>query len=271
MNNLYSIERKVKESVDSVANDPEGRFKLRKEFYSKYGFGHCWNRSGYGNSELDFLNWEIKRGVLNPLDSNHPGSHWWREVNSEFIYNSELAGAIYESGIKSKSLSNQVQLWIEYIENPNEDTWYRAHNSSIIMAYLNKRFLIYLENYFEIIFVNMVLYRVLYAQAMVEEKSILGEIGEFIANPIFDSVELIVSLKDFYPLNYPLEKEDYIELIGDEFSWEDTLVNLLDRFLIKPHITELYQFGAQVNMIPELLRFLNNKEPNYPCMINNKA
>lgn len=267
MKTLKELKEEAKRLVESVADKPQGRYQLRKKYYSKFGFGNCWNKSGYGNSELDFLQWEIKRGVLNPLNSNQPGSPWWRAVNLEFIYNSELAGLIYENHINRVGLSPQVLLWLDYIDHPNEDSWYRAHNSSIINGYYNQRYLAYEESLYEIAFINMVLYRVLFAQAMVEDKTIFGDYGSILANPIFDGVEIIVSLKDFYPKNYPLTEKDFKELIGRKFSLEDTLVNILDQELIKPHLTNMYLNAAYINNTPNLVYFQKNNEPNYPCII----
>ena len=63
--------------VNGVADDPQGRLRLREAFYAKYGFGEG---AGFGTSELAFLRWEIGRGALNPGD----GSPWWRAVNLDF-------------------------------------------------------------------------------------------------------------------------------------------------------------------------------------------
>ena len=59
--------------VESVRDDPEGRYQLRVAFYKKYGFAKD-SGAGYGTSELAFLRWEIERGVLNPVAAAQPGS-----------------------------------------------------------------------------------------------------------------------------------------------------------------------------------------------------
>jgi hypothetical protein len=98
---LKRLEEETRRRVDQVKNDPEGRYRLREEFYQKYGFGED-GGADYGASELAFMRWEIERGVLNPPDDpRQPGSPWWRAVNEEFLYLSELAAAVYEAGLGS--------------------------------------------------------------------------------------------------------------------------------------------------------------------------
>ncbi|MCH9659818.1 MAG: hypothetical protein K0U54_02790, partial [Bacteroidetes bacterium] len=131
MNLLNKLELQAREMVANVSNDPEGRYTMRFKFYQKYGDPRSKGKEGLGNSELAFIKWEIRRGTLNPLEGSNPGSKWWREVNSHFLYVATLAQLIHESGEPMKGLAVPVNMWLDYINNPNECTWYRAHNSSI--------------------------------------------------------------------------------------------------------------------------------------------
>jgi hypothetical protein len=65
--------------VDEVADDPEGRYRRRAEFY------HLGGRriAHFGGAELAFLRWEIRRGVLRPIAAG--GSAWWRAVNRDLL------------------------------------------------------------------------------------------------------------------------------------------------------------------------------------------
>jgi len=108
MGDLVSLARQAFQTVSAVADDPEGRYALRERFYDKYGF------TGYGNSELAFMRWEIERGVLAPLDAPRPGSSWWRAVNASLLYDTELAALIYESGEPIAAPTNSRR-WLDYL------------------------------------------------------------------------------------------------------------------------------------------------------------
>ncbi|KTT59154.1 hypothetical protein NS383_24295, partial [Pseudomonas oryzihabitans] len=72
---------------EAIRNDPCKRRRVRESFYERFGDADNDGLS-YGDSELAFLDWEIRAGVLDP----ETGSPWWRNVNLNFIYLSELAG-----------------------------------------------------------------------------------------------------------------------------------------------------------------------------------
>src|SRR5688572_29453328 len=90
---LDSLEKVARQLVARVKDDPKARVAIREEFYRKHGGGR-FHQYGFGNSEIAFLKWE-ERGLLNPLISTPPGSPWWREVNLDFIYFSELAALVH--------------------------------------------------------------------------------------------------------------------------------------------------------------------------------
>ena len=97
----------VPERFRYLINDVDARLQIRKDFYRKFGkdthihdsilrrfFRWLTHREGLGISELEFLEWEIKRNALNPLHENLPGSSWWRDVNLKFIISSQIAAEI---------------------------------------------------------------------------------------------------------------------------------------------------------------------------------
>ena len=198
MNKLEILQEKAKTIVQTVSNNPEGRYQLRYEFYKKYGDPFVKGNEGLGNSELAFIKWEIKRGTLNSLEDTHPGSPWWRKVNSHFLYVATLAQLIKESGEDFQNIPVPVTFWLEYINTPNECSWYRAHNSSIIAGYQVADELAYKETIYERCFMNIVLYRVLFAQSMVEGVS-FGILGKIFANPRGFAVALITGGKGVLP------------------------------------------------------------------------
>ncbi len=63
--------------------------------------------------------------------------------------------------------SHAVDLWMLFVADPTARTWYRAHNASIVSAYLDHRDLADTESRPERFFLNVVLLRVLFAHALV--------------------------------------------------------------------------------------------------------
>lgn len=263
---LDSLKVLARDKVDKVKNDPEGRYKMREVFYEKYGRGE-FTEFGFGNSELAFLKWE-KRGLLNPPDSVPAGSPWWRAVNLEFIYWSELAGMIFNSDLNDSDtleLPAPVEFWLGFLNKPVSRSWYKAHNSSIIAGYAKFSDLARRELVAEQVFINMVLYRLLYAQAMVEaEHFTFGKLGEFLANPSGFAVDFIVNDHFFYPATYPLSPEERDIILGKSHKIGELEVKFFDDRLILPHLTDLYTTAAEINNSPELLQFIEDGKPVYP-------
>jgi hypothetical protein len=263
---IDSLESLARYRVGQVRDYPDGRYQLREVFYDNFGHGHFSN-FGFGNSELAFMSWE-ERGVLHPVDSNPPGSEWWSEVNLEFIFWSELAALIHLAEAKpdsSAELPPQVWSWLDFIDEPSSRHWYRAHNSSIIAAYHQYAHLAREEIHPEQVFINMVLYRLLYAQAMVEKEHFtFGKLGEFLADPRGFAVNFIVHDSFFYPSEYPLTQEEQDIILGKKHSIGELEVHFMDDVLILPHAHELYETASKINRTPELMTFIDNGKPIYP-------
>lgn len=292
MKTYAQLEIAVAALCKSIENYPQKRLEVRQDFYKKHGTSTILDPYNYGDSEIAFLKWEIKRGVFNPLDDQkQAGSPWWRNVNLRFIYFSELAGRVFDEKIIQKDLPIPVQAWLNYLNDQTGENWYKAHNTTILEA-----FNYYLddarkENDVEQTFLNIILYRLLFAQAMVEDVTIFGDLGSVLADPRGFSVKLITSLPDFYPTHYPLteadrpiiegdeltakdvfyeiikdwkEKPNVIELIKDIFQLEDFGVKILDDWIIKPHIKKMYAAAATYDQAPFLPSYLENQEPCYP-------
>lgn len=266
-----TLEAVARQDVAAVADDPAGRLAMREAFYTRYGFAaHLEatrgsaataidSRYGYGRSELDFLRWEISRGVLDP----GRGSPWWRSVNLSFLLAGRLAELGYDAGLGSDGAPASVRAWLAYIAHPSSGSWYRAHNTSIIAGYADGLEQAAAEPRSEQIFVNMVLYRLLYAQGIVEGFA-FGKLGEFLANPQLPSVDLLVHLPDFYPRHYPLTTEDLRHIMHRGHSLEEAATRCLDEVLIHPHLSRLYHKAADWNEAPELAAWVVRGEPVYP-------
>jgi len=267
---VSAVEREARARVDKVADDPAGRVQLRREFYRKFGFAdriEIPTEFGFGSSEIEFLRWEAERGVLNPVNGTpNAGSSWWRNVNSDFLYHAELGGLAHERGVPASEVPAAAQAWMEYIAQPSPKSWYRAHNSSIVTAYLARLPDALREQRPEQLFMNVVLYRLLYAQGLVEGIE-MGRLGELLANPDLPSVDVLVHLPDFYPRDYPLTPADARHVMHRGHSAEELAAILLDDVCIIPHLTPLYCQAAVWAGCPGLTSYVIDGEPVYPTRI----
>ena len=151
--------------IAAVRDDPAGRLAMARSIYED-STGRRTQRLRFRRAALAFTHWMAQRGVLNPLDSTHPGSRWWRAMNERLLRDScEAFGRATGRGGSSSTAT--VDHWIAFIDQPTAQTWYRAHNASIVAAYLDHRQLAAHENRIERFFLNVVLTRVLYAHALV--------------------------------------------------------------------------------------------------------
>ena len=259
---LAQLEAEARRLADSVSDFPESRYKLRSHFYSLYGRGN--RTSGYGNSELNFMRWEINRGVLNRLDDPlQSGSRWWREVNGHFLYCSELTLMIEYAGLGEEPVPPAVRFWIDYMREPSPAGWYRAHNRSIFEGYVIHESLAKEENEYEQFFMNEVLFRVMYASSMVMGKN-FGGLGKLMSNPILPAVDLLVSIPHFYPHSYPMTFADKMHILHSGYSLREKAVQLLDEQFVLPQLDELYQWSAEWLQLPELSDYIIDGQPSYP-------
>ncbi len=263
MNKLEILKEKAEVIIQRVSDHPQDRYALRYEFYQKYGDPFIRGKEGLGNSELAFIKWEIKRGTLNPITAENSGSPWWRAVNSRFLYVATLAQLIEESGETFENLPIPVNFWLDYINTPNECTWYRAHNSSIISGYETANKLAFEETIYEQCFMNIVLYRLLFAQSMVEGVN-FGFLGKIFANPRGFAVAIITGVRAFYPDNYPMSKEDIKYVTHRSHTFMGLIEDVFDKLLILPHLDKLYKEAAIWNNSPIVLKYVKDNKPSYP-------
>ena len=112
------------------------------------------------------MGWQLRRGLLEPLAGDVPGSPWWRAVNERLLRDTaEARGHVL--GLTGPVSSWSATCCLEYAQQPSARTWYRAHNASIVAAYLDHRELAESETHPERFFINLVLVRVLFAHALV--------------------------------------------------------------------------------------------------------
>lgn len=249
--------------VAAVRDDPDARYRLAKAFYDSTTGPEI---EGYGRAELAFMRWEIERGVLNaPHARVGPGSPWWRAVNERIIHDALEASLLAESS--SEGSSAAVSLWLAFLSAPSPVAWYRAHNASVLAGYTEACHLAARERPSEQFLMNLVLARVLYAQALAEGEpfAVGGDplIARFLSDPRSPAVPVVMELPDFYPRSYPLDPLEEELLERRAHSSEDEALALIDK---EPcaNLDLLFAFASRSLGVPDIARFIDRKLPCYP-------
>ncbi len=236
--------------VAAVRDDPAGRIALMERCY--YGpFGDAPRHLPYRRAAISFMRWQLRRGVLEPDHAARPGSPWWRAVNERVLRDGCEAVAL--SGDHAGSASSRtVEYWTAFADDPTAKHWYRAHNASVVDAYLENRDLAETENAAERFFMNVVLCRVLYTHALVAAPKIslgwMRPVAPFLGDPRLGMTGIFLSLSRVLPDEYPLT-DDVDSYLSDEL----TFGRLLDFGVIFPRLAQVYEWSARELGAPELL------------------
>jgi hypothetical protein len=233
--------------VAAARHDPARRLMLASSFYDDRP-GRASIRA-YRRAELAFMRWQVSRGVLAPPDSGRPGSRWWRSVNEGLLRDAWEAGLLM-AGRPGSASRPAVSRWAEFLRGPSGQTWYRAHNSSVIAGYLKYRHLTPAELPVERFFMDVALSRVLYAHALVcRPRLALGRLraaGRLIGDPRWRGADLFLSLHPILPTRYPLTGVSISEIL----QAENYLGRLIDYGVILPRIQALYASRRPIWMSP---------------------
>lgn len=262
---IEELRGQARAEVDAVWNDPEARYAMRERFYLRWGKSDD-GGVGIGRSELDFMRWEIDRGVLASPSSG--GSHWWRKVNGGLLYDARLAELVENEAPSLDPGTPASRHWRAFMRSSDAfawpKLWYRAHNTSIASGYVAATREALTEPYSERVFINMVLYRVLFAEALVEGE-VFGLLGRILADPRMPSVEALLELPGYYPDHYPMSAEELRDVQARGHSLPaDVLDVVLDDVLILPELARLYERAAAWTDLPDLTKFIANGRPDYP-------
>jgi hypothetical protein len=246
--------------VAAVRDDPAGRLALLARTY--HGpTGHAPHHLPFRRAALSFMRWQERRGVLNPLDAPVPGSVWWREVNERLLRDGCESVAVVD-GLAGEPSSRAVRLWLAFIETPTARNWYRAHNASIVGAYLEHRELAEAESAPERFFMNVALGRVLYAHALVGAPHLaLGRfapLGRPLGDPRLGMAGAFLSLRRVLPNRYPLTRDVETYIAGEQH-----LGRLLDYAVILPRLQRVYEWSAEELREPGLLELVRDGNPIY--------
>jgi len=207
------------------------------------------------------MDWELRRGLLNPMDSEAPGSPWWRAINERLLRDTAEARA-HLLGLGGPMSSSSVACALTFAREPTARTWYRAHNATIVGAYLDNRELAEAESRVERFFMNLVLIRVLYAHALVAAPHLalswLWPVAPILGDPRLSITSMFLSLSRVLPDRYPL-RGDLEEHVIDERGFG----RLIDVGVIGPRLEALYSWSAAELSIPELGALLRDGVPAY--------
>ncbi|TML75754.1 MAG: hypothetical protein E6G07_12185 [Actinobacteria bacterium] len=246
--------------VAAVRDDPRGRLALITRTY--HGpTGRAPHHLPFRRAALSFMRWQERRGVLNALDAPVPGSAWWRGVNERLLRDGCESVAL-AGGLAGEPSSRAVRLWLAFIETPTARNWYRAHNASIVGAYLEHRELAEAESAAERFFMNVALGRVLYAHALVGAPRLavgrFAPLGRVLGDPRLGMAGAFLSLRRVLPYRYPLTR-DVEAYIADE----QDLGRLLDYAVIVPRLQRVYEWSAEELREPRLLELVRDGNPVY--------
>jgi hypothetical protein len=246
--------------VAQVRDNPSGRMALLTRTY-RGPLGRSSRHEPFGRAATSFMRWQAERGVLRATDANPPGSRWWRAVNERLLLDGCEAMA-RSGGRAGEPSSPTIGLWMAFIASPTPKSWYRAHNVTIVSAYLENRDLAELESVAERFFLNVALLRVLYAHALVAAPRLsLGRfaaLGPVLGDPRLGMAGAFLSLRNVLPAAYPLEDsaERYLPM-------ENRVGRVLDYGVIVPRLQALYEWSARELGIPGLLDLIRGGSPTY--------
>jgi hypothetical protein len=246
--------------VERARDDPQARLALCEAIYQQPA-GRSNRHRPFRRAALSFMRWQINRGVLAPTDAEVPGSDWWRAVNERLLRDGCEAVA-HMRGQGGTHSAPTVDLWLDFTARPTSRSWYRAHNASIVSAYLKHRDLAERESAAERFFMNVALLRVLYAHALVAAPRLsLGRfagLGGLLGDPRLGMAGAFLSLSRILPARYPANDgvHAYVEA-------ENNFGRVLDYGVILPRIQMLYDWSARELALPALAELVAKGSPCY--------
>src|ERR1700684_2071652 len=246
--------------VTAVRDDPGARFALCARTYED-PTNRSARRLRFRRAALSFMRWQVALGLLVSLDANVPGSRWWRAVNERLLRDGcEMFAR--RDGLGGTPSSATVELWMEFAAAPSARSWYRAHNASIVAAYLEIRALAERESAVERFFMNVVLMRVLYAHSLVAAPRLsLGRfapLGGALGDPRLGMAGAFLSLERILPVRYPVADD-----IRSYVNAENNLGRLLDYGVVLAPLRPPHARAAGELDQPALEQLVHGGVPSY--------
>ena len=247
-------------NVARVRDDPPARLALLARTY-RGPLGRARRHQPFRRAAVSFMRWQAARGVLRPPAADPPGSRWWRAVNERLLLDA-CEGAGRWGGLQGEPGSPTIRLWMSFFARPTGRNWYRAHNATIVSAYLENRDLAELESMPERFFLNVALLRVLYAHALNAAPRLavgrFASLGRVLGDPRLGMAGRFISLGRVLPDLYPLEGD-----LDTYLSLEHRLGRIIDYGAIAPRLQALYDWSAQELGIPALRSLIREGSPTY--------
>jgi hypothetical protein len=238
------------QQVGTVRDDPAARLALMQRCY--YGpYGQAPRHLPFRRAATSFMRWQLRRGVLQPSSGGRPGSPWWRAVNERILRDGCEAVAL-SGDLPGRASSPTVDHWMSFADYPAARSWYRAHNGSVVAAYLEHRDLAEAENAAERFFMNVILCRVLYAHALVAAPRMslgwLRPLAPVLGDPRLGMTGIFLQLSRVLPDEYPLPGS-----VRSYLCAELGFGRLLDYGVIQPRLRQLFEWSAHELGAPGLL------------------
>ena len=247
-------------TVAAVRHDPERRLRLASRFYDDRP-GRVSIRA-YRRAEVAFMRWQVTRGVLAPPAARPAGSPWWRAVN-EGLLRDACEADLLVMGRPGPPSTPAVSRWVDFMRRPTGAAWYRAHNASIVSAYLEHRHLCAAERPVERFFMDVAMARLVCVHALVIRPRLavgrLALAGRLIGDPRWRGADLFLSLHNILPDRYPLTGFSIDQIL----ALENYAGRLIDYGVILPKMQPLYEFAASDLDEPRLLDLVRNGFPVY--------
>jgi hypothetical protein len=255
-----SAARDAERMIAEVRDDPAGRIRLAEDAYAVGGMRRRYRP--YRRAVVAFMRWQQRRGVLNALHDDVAGSPWWRAVNEDLLRDTVEAKLLVQRGGGVASRPS-VARWVCFFKAPSAQSWYAAHNASVVAGYLAHSGLAAREAPAERFFMNVVLVRVLYAQALVLDGDLalgrLSFLARLIGHPRSRGPQALLSMKDVLPDHYPIQAVAVEELIDSE----NKLGQMVDYGVIGARVDALYASSARALDEPLLLDLVQRGAPAY--------
>ena len=255
------------QQVEAAREEPAKRLELIERTYHGPS-GRAPHHLPFRQAAMAFMRWQLARGVLAPLHATPAGSPWWRAANERLLRDG--CEVVARSGGRGGAPSSSaIPLWMSFVADPRAPTWYRAHNASVVSAYLENRDLAEKENEAERFFLNVVLVRVLYAHALVSAPRLalgpLARIGPLLGDPRLAVTGVFLSLSRIVPDRYPLNRH-----VHEYIAEENELGRMLDYGMIQPRLQRLYEWSAEELGEPAVLGLVRDGNPVYAWPFENR-
>ena len=191
--------------VAEVRDDPAGRIRLAADTYA-VGRGNRRYRP-YRRAVVAFMRWRKARGVLNPLDDGVPAARGGARSTRTCCATPSRRSCW--SARRWAPVTAERRALGQLLQGSVGAVVVRGAQRELVAGYLAHAGLAALEAPAERFFMNVVLVRVLYAQALVVDGDLalgrLSFLARLIGHPRSRGPQALLSMKDVLPGRYPIE------------------------------------------------------------------